>query len=222
MNAAREIFKSAALRAIFLCCLLHSSFCLGAGTGSLADEPLVDLKTIDPTILIELRYATDRNFTHRKIYAGSTMCLVRKGVAERLRFAQSILKQRGYGLKIWDAYRTPETQRTLFDFAKNRHFVADPEKTALHTWGVAVDATLVDVKGREVPMPSDFDEFSDASLMHYAGADSRIVQNLRMLQGAMGSAGFYGVRTEWWHFTAINWSDYGPVKPEQSQSKSKP
>jgi D-alanyl-D-alanine dipeptidase len=214
MKAVCSIFKLVAVRAAFLWCLLHPTFCFGAGTGSLADEPLVDLKTFAPTILIDLRYATNRNFTHRKIYPDGTLCLVRRGVAERLRFAQSILKQRGYGLKVWDAYRTPEAQRALFNFAKNRHFVADPERTALHTWGVAVDATLVDAKGREVPMPTDFDEFSDASSIHYVGTNALIAQNLRMLQGAMGSAGFYGVRTEWWHFTAKNWNDYGPIKPD--------
>jgi D-alanyl-D-alanine dipeptidase len=208
-SAAREIFRFA-LCALALFSMLRPAraFCSGA----LSDEPLVELKTVEPTILIELRYATNRNITGHAIYPAGTPCLVRKSVAERLRAAQAVLRQRGFGLKIWDAWRPAAAQRALFEFAKNNaHFVADPDKRALHTWGVAVDATLVNAQGKVVPMPTDFDDFSSAAEMHYAGENSAVAKNLRLLQGAMGSAGFYGTRREWWHFIARNWSDYGPA-----------
>lgn len=176
-----------------------------------ADEPLVDVKSVDPTILVELRYATARNITGRALYPAAAPCLVRKSVAERLRAAQAILRQRGFSLKIWDAFRPPAAQKTLWEFAKNRRYIADPDRYALHTWGVAVDATLTDAQGRDVPMPTDFDSFSPAAWMHYDGRDPAIAANLRMLQGAMGSAGFLGMRTEWWHFIAKDWRDYAPV-----------
>lgn len=187
------------------------SFSRAEDARPLADEPLVDLKAGDPTIVIELRYATDRNVTRRAIYPEGTACLVRKGVAERLRWAQSLLRQHGFGLKIWDAYRPVTAQRALFDWAKKPRFVADPDKLALHTWGVAVDATLVDAQGRDVPMPTDFDEFSPAAAMRYVGTNSLVARNLKILQGAMGGAGFYGTGSEWWHFIARNWREYGPV-----------
>lgn len=189
------------------------------GARRLADEELVDLKKVEPTILIELRYATDRNVTGRAIYPPGAVCLVRKGVAERLRYAQHLLRQRGFGLKIWDAYRPAHAQRTLFDFARRPRYVADPEKFALHTWGAAVDATLVDLHGKDVPMPTDFDEFSPAATMHYRGTDPQVMKNLRLLQGAMGSAGFYGMRSEWWHFIARNWREYAPVKEPKTAAR---
>ena len=193
-------------------CILHSAFCAPPHAG----EPLVEVKTIDPTILIDLRYATARNVTSRAIYPANAPCLIRKSVAERLRAAQTILRQRGFSLKIWDAFRPSYAQEALWNFSKNRHFVADPDRRALHTWGVAVDATLADAQGHDVAMPTDFDSFSPAAGMHYANNSPAAAANLRLLQGAMGSAGFLGMRTEWWHFIASDWRHYAPVTAEQA------
>jgi len=188
----------------------------------LADEPLVDLKNVDPTILIDLRYITNQNVTGHPLYPAGAACLIRKSVAERLRYAQYILRQRGYGLKIWDAYRPPSVQRALFEaVSKTPRYVADPEKRALHTWGVAVDATLVDAQGHDVPMPTGFDEFSDDAMMHYAGGNPVVSKNLDLLQRAMGTAGFYGMHREWWHFIARNWRDFGPLPDIDLAPKTK-
>jgi len=109
---------------------------------SKAAEPLVDVAKVDPTIVIDLRYATPRNVTGQPIYPQGTRCLVRSGVAEKLKVAQQYLWLRGYGLKIWDAYRPEYAQKILWDAVKNYEFAADPAKgRALHTWGVAVDVT---------------------------------------------------------------------------------
>jgi D-alanyl-D-alanine dipeptidase len=216
-NKTRGIFRLS-LGALLSFFILQSS--CGLRAGALSDEPLVDLKTVEPTIIIELRYATNRNVTGQPIYSAGTQCLVRRGVAERLRAAQYILRQRGFGLKVWDAYRPVSAQRALFEFTKNAHFVANPDKLALHTWGVAVDATLVDAQGKAVPMPTDFDEFSPAAAMHYVGENGIVAQNLKLLQGAMGGGGFYGMHGEWWHFIAHNWRDYGPVSaPPEEMTK---
>ena len=167
------------------------------------------LATVDPTIVIGLRYATARNATGHAIYPPGMRCLIRQGVAERLKFAQYLLHKQGYCLKIWDAYRPKEAQRALWEVTKNAAFVADPSKPgALHTWGVAVDATLVDAKGRDVPMPTDFDNFTSDASMHYAGGNATIAKNLKALQDTMATAGFFGVHTEWWHFLARDWKNY--------------
>jgi D-alanyl-D-alanine dipeptidase len=180
-----------------------------AQPGPLHDEEFVDLAKVAPGISIELRYGNRRNVTGRAIYPPKTRCLIRRGVAERLKYAHFLLRQRGYGLKIWDAYRPFKAQRVLCDAIGNTNYIADPARGgSLHAWGVAVDATLVDAGGREMEMPTDFDVCTREASMHYFGSNPAIAAHLRLLQGAMGSAGFYGMRGEWWHFIAKNWSQY--------------
>jgi D-alanyl-D-alanine dipeptidase len=81
----------------------------------------------------------------------------------------------------------------------------------MHTRGTAVDATLVDANGREVPMPTDFDSFTPAALISYQGSRPEVRANLKLLQKAMAHGGFYGLRTEWWHFCAPDWANYPPA-----------
>lgn len=176
----------------------------------------VDIRRVDPTIVIDLRYAGPNNFTHRPLYPPGMPALVRLSVARRLVFAQKYLKERGYGLKIWDAYRPRVAQEKLWEAAKNNDYVADPKDGgigSMHTRGAAVDATLVDRKGQEVAMPTDFDNFTPAALLEYQGPNPVVRSNLKLLQKAMARAGFYGLRIEWWHFCAGDWITY-PQVPE--------
>jgi D-alanyl-D-alanine dipeptidase len=190
-----------------------------AGTpGSRASEPLVDIHEVDPTIVIDLRYATSRNVLGHPIYPAGARALVRQSVADRLKFAQTYLHARGYGLKIWDAFRPFDAQGALWRYAKSARFVADPENGhALHTWGVAVDATVVDGKGKELAMPSEFDAFTLGASLHYHGDDPTVRADLNLLDHAMGAAGFVGMRSEWWHFVVPDWADFDVVTPEQSR-----
>ena len=173
---------------------------------------LVDVRSIDASIVVELRYAGTHNAMHRPLYPPSMPALVRPGVGQQLAGAQKFLRSYKYGLKIWDAYRPKSVQSQLWQFAHNDLYVANPENGvgSLHTWGAAVDATLVDAWGRSVLMPTDFDEFTPAAMLRYPRMDSLIRSHLRLLQMAMGRNGFYGLRTEWWHFVAKNWKDYVP------------
>jgi D-alanyl-D-alanine dipeptidase len=93
--------------------------------------------------------------------------------------------------------------------------VADPNegRGSMHIRGAAVDATLVDAAGRDVPMPTDFDSFSPAALIEYKGPDPIVRGNLKLLQKAMAHGGFYGLRTEWWHFCTPDWKHY-PAVPD--------
>lgn len=199
---ARRKCATAVSSLLFLLCMAIASH---AQTPP-ADDPLVDLATVDKTILVELRYATTRNIATKPLYPAGSRCLVRRQVAESLKVAQTWLRPQGYGLKIWDAYRPPSVQRVLWDLSKNRAFVSSPDNGhSLHTWGVAVDATLVDAAGKELRMPTDFDEFSLAAALRYRGGDPVVARNLAILQGAMARGGFIGMRTEWWHFIGKNW-----------------
>jgi D-alanyl-D-alanine dipeptidase len=187
---------------------------LGIGDKPPADESaFVEIRSVDASIAIDLRYATPNNVARRPLYPPGMPAMVRAGVAQRLLLAQRYLKSKGYGLKIWDAYRPQSTQTQLWQATHNRSFVADPHEGigSMHTRGAAVDATLVDASGREVPMPTSFDSFTPAALLLYQGRDPVVRANVKLLQKAMAHGGFYGLRTEWWHFAAPDWKKYPPV-----------
>jgi D-alanyl-D-alanine dipeptidase len=171
---------------------------------------LVDIRSIDPSIVVELRYAGTHNAMHRPLYPPSMPALIRPGVGQQLADAQRFLRPYKFGLKIWDAYRPESVQSQLWQFTHNDLYVANPEigVGSLHTWGVAVDATLVDAWGKSVLMPTDFDEFTPVAMLRYPRVDSLIRSHLRLLQIAMGRNGFYGLRTEWWHFCTQKWKKY--------------
>ena len=184
-------------------------------------DNLVDIKTVDPTILVELRYATARNITKRPLYPTDMPALVRPTTAARLAKAQEFLRPHHYGLKIWDAYRPLAAQMELWDRTHDGAYVAEPLEGngSLHCWGVAVDATLVDEQGREVSMPTEFDEFTPAAMLRYKGDDPLVKWHLKVLQVAMRRGGFYGMRTEWWHFVAYDWKKYAPIREAKQITK---
>jgi D-alanyl-D-alanine dipeptidase len=173
---------------------------------------LLDIRSIDPSIVVELRYAGRNNLTGHALYPPGTRALVRPEVAQRLAIAQRFLRRRAHGLKIWDAYRPRSVQVQLWRAAPANDYIADPETAigSLHTWGVAVDATLVDSRNQRVMMPTDFDDLTPAAMLIYCGANRYIRSNLALLQAAMGAAGFYGQRREWWHFIAPDWKSHVP------------
>jgi zinc D-Ala-D-Ala dipeptidase len=179
--------------------------------------PLVDLKMVDTSIAVELRYAGSNNIAGRPLYPANTPALVRPEVALRLVAAQKFVKRYGYRLKIWDAYRPKSVQEQLWAASHNNDFVADPSAGAgsLHEWGIAVDVTLADQFKRSVSMPTDFDNFTPAASWKFVGDDPSVRQHLYLLQVAMRDAGFYGMRSEWWHFTIANWKQLLP--PEETK-----
>ncbi len=180
---------------------------------ALSAAELIDVRTVDPTIEVELRYTTTRNVLRRPLYPANMPALVRPAVAVRLSKAHKDLQLRGLRLKIWDAYRPQAAHDQLWAVSRDHHYVADPAggRGSLHTWGVAVDATLIDGNGNDVAMPTDFDDFTPAAMLRYIGRDPEIRKHLRILQRAMGAAGFYGLRTEWWHFIAKDWQKYRAI-----------
>jgi zinc D-Ala-D-Ala dipeptidase len=177
-----------------------------------AGGPLVDIRSVDPTIVVELRYAGRNNLVGYPLYPHGTSALARPEVASGLAASQTFLRRYQFGLKIWDAYRPVAVQEKLWQASHNSDYVANPEigVGSLHSWGVAVDATLVDAWNRPVRMPSDFDNFTPAAMWRYAGPHADIRAHVHLLQIAMRNAGFWGLRTEWWHFTIADWQKYLP------------
>ncbi len=192
---------------------LLATFLIAVTASDAAEPELVDIRSVDPTVVVELRYAGMRNIAQFPLYPPDMPALVRPTVAHRVAVAQGYLRQRGYGLKIWDAYRPKSAHDQLWQFSRNNDYVANPAdgRGSLHTWGVAVDATLVDKDGAEMEMPTDFDNFTPAAMLYYKGANDKVRRNVHRLQSAMAIAGFYGLRTEWWHFVAKDWQTYRTI-----------
>ena len=183
-----------------------------------AEGPLVDIQSADPTIVVELRYAGNNNLVKHPLYPEGTRALARPEVVAALTKAQTTLRRYQYGLKIWDAYRPAAVQTKLWQASRNSDYVANPEVGvgSLHSWGIAVDTTLVDSWNRPVSMPSDFDDFTPAAMWRYTGPSFEVLGHLRLLQWAMHRAGFWGMRTEWWHFTVSDWKKFLPEEARQS------
>ena len=190
---------------------------------------LVEVKKAAPDVRIELRYASTQNCVGAPIYPADFPCLVRPVIGRRLSYAQQLLHERGYGLKIWDGYRPVAAQHAIWSHFARLGYVANPDdgRGSLHSWGVAVDVTLVDSKGHDMAMPSDFDVFAPVASGIYRGSDPQVHQNLRLLQLVMKAAGFIGLSTEWWHFAARDWQQFsrfsdGAAAVEEPFGKTKP
>lgn len=171
---------------------------------------LTQISTVDPTIVIDLKYKTSDNFTQQPLYKSSMTALVRPKTATRLWYANKMLKEHGFRLKIWDAYRPQSAQIALWEASgENPKYVADPyKKPSLHTHGVAVDVTLVNLDGSPVPMPTKFDDFSEKASPQFFHTNPVVRRNLRILRTAMRSAGFQHIKSEWWHFLDQEYQKY--------------
>jgi len=173
---------------------------------------LVDISRLDPTIQLDIRYATANNFTGQVVYP-APRCLLREDVAEKLVRVQQKLKESGYGLKIYDGYRPLAVQKKFWAIMPVEDYVADPFKGSRHNRGAAVDVGLVDSEGNEVPMPSGYDDFTEKAHRDYTGATEEELHNRAVLEEAMKSEGFLPLPSEWWHFDAPGWQNY-PVSDQ--------
>jgi CubicO group peptidase (beta-lactamase class C family)/D-alanyl-D-alanine dipeptidase len=180
-------------------------------TGDFRKADLVELTGLDPTIKIDLRYASDNNFMGTPLYPKSAKAYMQRPAAEALAGVNKVLAAKGYGLWVFDGYR-PWTVTKMFWEAtpeKMRTFVADPSKGSRHNRGCAVDLTLYELKsGKPVEMVSGFDEFSDRAYPNYWGGTSRQRWHRELLRRAMEDGGFTVYEAEWWHFDYKDWRSY--------------
>ena len=169
--------------------------------------PLVEIRTQDTGILLDIRYATADNFMKTAVYPDARCFFVRE-TAERLVRVQQSLKPKGYGLKVWDCYRPLSVQKKLWAIVPDAAYVAPPAKGSRHNRGAAVDLTLVDAAGKDVEMPTGFDEFSQRAHRDYKQWTPAAQAHYRILDDAMTAAGFVGLPEEWWHYDEPDWKDY--------------
>jgi len=170
-------------------------------------EGLVELIKLDDSFVIDLKYASTDNFTGKKIYS-SARCFIHKNTAQKLIAANNEFKSLGYRIKVFDAYRPYSAQQILWDAAPDKSYVANPKKGSVHNKGAAVDITLVDEQGNELPMPSDYDEMTKRSHLNYNDCDEQLIKNRELLGNIMVKHGFKRISTEWWHFDDTDAKNY--------------
>jgi CubicO group peptidase (beta-lactamase class C family)/D-alanyl-D-alanine dipeptidase len=181
-----------------------------AETGNFKDADLVELVKLDPSIKLEIRYATTNNFLGTKIY-DEARAFMQRPAADALVRAHHALKSLGYGLLIHDAYRPWYVTKIFWDAtpAAKKWLVANPAEGSKHNRGSAVDLTLYDLKtGKPVEMVSTYDESTERAYAEYPGGTSLQRWYREMLRQAMEAEGFTVNPQEWWHFDYQDWRSY--------------
>lgn len=170
-------------------------------------EGLVEIREMDSTIEVDLKYATPDNFTGEVLYQ-LEVCLLLKPTAEKLVAANAEFAEEGYRLKIWDAYRPKSAQHVMWEHSPDGVYVADPAVGSNHNRGASVDVTLVDQNGREVEMPTGFDDFTEEASRNYPDMPEEARKNMEYLTEVMVRNGFSVIQSEWWHFNDADYKEY--------------
>ena len=179
-------------------------------SGEFRPTDLVELKTLMPTIKLDIRYATTNNLFGTVFYS-EPRAFMQRTAAESLDRVNRKLKPLGYGLLVHDAYRPWYVTKVFWDATPDdkKIFVADPSKGSRHNRGAAVDLTLYYLKtGKPVEMVSTYDETTDRAYPNYPGGTSLQRLHRQLLRNAMESEGFTVYEAEWWHFDYKDWQKY--------------
>ncbi len=203
--------------AIFLTLLILSSLLVDscatkppAETGDFKTSDLVELITQDPTLKLDIRYATSNNLAGRAVYKEARAFLQRPAAAALVK-VNNQLKPLGYGLLIFDGYRPWSVTKIFWDVMseENKKFVANPKKGSRHNRGCAVDLSLYDLAtGKEIQMPGVYDETSERSYPDYKGGTEEQRKMRDLLRSKMEANGFTVYEFEWWHFDFNDWRSY--------------
>jgi len=205
-------FETKALRLLTLVGLLSSPSVLAQAGPPREDRPfrvpdLVEIVRLDPTIHLDVRYATANNLLGRPVYSEARAFLQRPA-AEALVRVNRALKEKGYGLVVFDGYRPWSVTKAFWDAtpADKKMFVANPKNGSRHNRGCAADVSLYDLAtGREADMGGAYDEMSPRSYVTYDKGPKEAMARRELLSDEMGKEGFFPYPWEWWHF---DWKDY--------------
>lgn len=179
-------------------------------TGPFREPDLVELVELDPTIKLDIRYATKNNFLGIPVYEQARAFLQRPA-AEALVRVNGELRARGYGLVVFDGYRPWSVTKAFWDATPEdkKIFVADPSQGSRHNRGCAVDLSMYDLKtGKLVEMPSEYDEMSERSHIKYEGSSAESRRLRGILKSAMEAEDFAVYEAEWWHYDYKDWKEY--------------
>jgi D-alanyl-D-alanine dipeptidase len=171
------------------------------------DKQMIALTDI-PGVILDLRYATDNNFMHKKLYPGNIKTTyLRKPAFLALDSVARELSKRGLVLVIFDAYRPYSITVALWNTVKDERYAANPGKGSGHNRGISVDLTLADSKTHQLlPMPTGYDNFSDSAYQDFNKLDAKRIANRKLLRSTMEKYGFIPLFSEWWHYS---WPETG-------------
>lgn len=185
-------------------------------------QKMIELKTLIPNILYDLRYATKNNFTHQKLYKSGKETFLRLPAAKALQQIQLDLNQQGYGLKIFDAYRPYRVTQKMWELIHDARYVANPSKGSGHNRGLAVDLTIIRLKdGSELHMGTGFDNFTDSAHQNFTNLPEDVLNNRMLLKKIMEQYGFVPLDTEWWHYSWPNNRNYEVLNIDFKKLRSK-
>lgn len=182
----------------------------------LQTKELVNVSAMDNSIRSELKYATTDNFTKTILYDTLLNIYLHPLAADKLIKAQKYLKtlHADYSLLVYDAVRPLSIQKKMYKVVQNTPYaayVANPTRTGLHNYGMAVDLTICDMNGTPLDMGTPFDFFGsaaginkEAELIQKGVLTNKQVKNRELLRKVMIHAGFKTIRGEWWHFNAVS------------------
>ena len=189
--------------------------------GPFRKPDLVELTKLDPTIRLDIRYATKNNFLGKAVYKQRRAFLQRPAAEALVRVNQTLRKQ-GYGLVVFDGYRPWAVTKVFWDVTPpdKKIFVADPSKGSRHNRGCAVDLSLFDLKtGELVKMPSEYDEMTERAHINYECATAEAKRLRELLRAAMSAEGFAVYEPEWWHYDYKDWKEYPIINIKFSEIK---
>ncbi len=192
-------------------------------SGEYRDTDLVEVVELDASLKLDIRYATENNFTGAVFYQ-EARAFMQRPAAESLVRANARLKKLGLGLLIHDAYRPWHVTKMFWDATPDsmKDFVANPANGSRHNRGCAVDLTLYDLStGDPIHMVAGYDEFSPRSFPNYPGGTARQRWYRNLLRRTMEAEGFSVYEFEWWHFDYQAWQKYrvGNVTFDQIDTK---
>jgi D-alanyl-D-alanine dipeptidase len=160
---------------------------------------LVEISPESHDVVLDIAYATARNFTGKPVYA-RPFCFLHPEAAEKLEHAIELARGLSLRLKIFDAFRPSEAQWVLWNHTPDPNFLADPRRGSPHSRGAAVDLTLLRSDGTELDMGTGFDAFTPLSHHGSAAVSVEAQRNRFLLLGLMSAAGWDFYRNEWWHY----------------------
>jgi zinc D-Ala-D-Ala dipeptidase len=168
---------------------------------------LVDILKIIPDAKLDIRYAEKNNFLGFPVYP-SSKCFLHLDAAHALKKVQEDLNRLELAIKIFDGYRPIPIQQMMWDLIQDEKYVSNPAKgTGRHTRGTAVDLTIIDKMGNELPMPSEFDEFTERAHHDYMDSSKEAIENRSLLKSVMEKNGFLSMPFEWWHYDFSGWEN---------------
>ena len=175
----------------------------------LTDAGLVDVQTVpNLPVFVQLRYATNNNFTGKKIYS-SAKCYLHKEALVGLQKAVELASREKHPFTfcLWDCYRPQDEHKKLWYAKPDPSYVAMPKRGSRHSRGMAIDLTPCDFEGNPLKMPTDFDDLTKQAHMDFYDLPSDILARREILKKIMTAAGFTYTRTEWWHFDKTGWKE---------------